>query len=587
MFSATIDLHSQNFKIKRIAPAVSAPGSEINVTLKVPTNYKYNYNASIVMTFTSEQDETSFSTLYSNFGVYPLISNDTLLTGLIRVPQTATLGYYNVALEIINCVCSTSNPNFCNPGWPQSCLSLPIVGTDTLYSGLLLDEAFTIKGNVFYDINSNGTKDVSDPAMEYFDVQITSSSSSYTSSTDNNGNYLFYVPYGTYTVSPVLTGSISTTTPNPEVVLVTSSSVSNINFGLNSSGTPSTVSSDFWTEKLKCGHSITGYIGYWVQSGGIIPSVTIKFRPDPLITVLGYNPNFNSTSNDTLIWNFSNLIPYDYQRISVDMQVPDYNYINHSLSFNLIASNGNSQTNANYRDIVKCSWDPNSLTLYSAGLINPDSLPLSISTLDYQIDFQNTGNDTVNVISIVDTLDTNLNFNSFEMIGASGAVNIVKFPQSRVVEFQFNNINLPYAQIDSLNSIGFVKYRISPNQNLASNTLVKAHSSIFFDANPSINTNTSNTIFAENVRISGIESELISNKLHVYPNPTTSEFHIQSDYNDIINVEIYDLLGNKASISPWNSSSNIINLSQLNNGSFIYLVTRQNGSLIRGIVIKN
>jgi hypothetical protein len=371
------------------------------------------------------------------------------------------------------------------------------------------------------------------------------------------------------------------------VVIVTSSSVSNINFGLNSSGIPSTVSSDFWTERLRCGHTITGNIGYWVQSGGIIPSGTIKFKPDPLVTVLGYNPNYSSTSNDTLIWNFSNLIPCDFQIISLNIQVPDYNYINHSLSFGLSASNGQSQNNSVYRDVVKCSWDPNSLTLYSAGLINPDSLPLSISTLDYQINFQNTGNDTVNFISIVDTLDSNLNFSSFELIGASGAVNVVKYPQSRVLKFQFSNINMPYAQIDSLNSVGFVKYRISTNQNLASNTLVKTNSNIYFDANPGVGTNTSKTVFAENVRIAGIESELVTSKLHVYPNPTTSELHIWSDKKDIVKVEIYDLLGNKALTSQWNGDSNTIDLSQLNNGSFIYLVTKQYGSLIRGIVIKN
>ncbi|MBY0427085.1 MAG: T9SS type A sorting domain-containing protein [Cytophagales bacterium] len=587
--------------IKRIAPAVSAPGSTVKVTLKVPTNFQFINGSSVQINF-RHQNTGYVIDGYCVYTPFPKTSpTDTLANSNYLIPTKQSvvmnypygnycitnsndipLGYYDAILQVLSC-----------PSFPY-CMSgnngnRTIIATQTLTSALLLTESKTIQGKVFYDKNSNGTMDVSEPTLKYFDVKISSLSTSYNSSTDQNGNYTFYVPSGTYTVSPVFTSSWTSTSTNPRVITINNSSVSNVNFGVSSSISSTSITSNFSTWRFRCGSTVTGNIGYGVNDGGIVANGSIKFLPDPLATVLSFSPMYNSTSGDTLIWNVTDLIPYDWRNIQMSIKIPNFNFIGQSMSFGIKTFNGSGSISNTYtyKDIIRCSYDPNDITLYSTGRPNPDSLLLTTPYLDYQIRFENKGNDTAYVVSVVDTLDANLDFNSFQMLGASHPVNVTKNATAQRIEFRFNNIMLPYTKIDSIKSQGFVKFRVRQKPNLTSGSRIKAVASIYFDANPAVVTNTLNTVFANNLRVATQENELSSINILIFPNPTNGELNIYSETSGITLVELFDIYGAKVAEKIWNPSVNSIDISHLSSGSYIYSISNSRGNQIRGLVIKN
>jgi hypothetical protein len=87
-------------------------------------------------------------------------------------------------------------------------------------------------------------------------------------------------------------------------------------------------------------------------------------------------------------------------------------------------------------------------------MINLQSLRVSdriilsriIKPIEYTIRFQNTGNDNAERVRVVDRLDQGLDVHSFELIGSSHPMNYSI--RDGVIEFVFDNINLPYAGMD-------------------------------------------------------------------------------------------------------------------------------------------
>ena len=98
----------------------------------------------------------------------------------------------------------------------------------------------------------------------------------------------------------------------------------------------------------------------------------------------------------------------------------------------------------------------------------------------YTIRFQNTGTDTAYTIIIRDTLDVNLDVNTFTITGASHPVRTIIL-QDRIVEFQFNSIFLPNSVVNEPKSHGFISYRIKPKTVLPAPVVIYNTAHIYFD----------------------------------------------------------------------------------------------------------
>lgn len=93
----------------------------------------------------------------------------------------------------------------------------------------------TISGLKFNDVNGNGVRDVGEPGLPGWTIQITDSSGNIqTTTTDSLGNYSFVVPApGNYTVSEIQQAGWAQTAPTSGThsVAVTQGQVLNLNFG--------------------------------------------------------------------------------------------------------------------------------------------------------------------------------------------------------------------------------------------------------------------------------------------------------------------------------------------------------------------
>jgi uncharacterized repeat protein (TIGR01451 family) len=145
-------------------------------------------------------------------------------------------------------------------------------------------------------------------------------------------------------------------------------------------------------------------------------------------------------------------------------------------------------------DIATCSYDPNRKTVTPAGLDSLGFISPAVTYLEYEIRFQNTGTDVAHDVMLLDQLDENLDWSTFDFISASHAVEI-EIGMSGQLVLNYNDIMLPDSSVSATESIGYFKYGINLKPDVPIGTSIYNSAAIYFDANPPITTNqTINTI---------------------------------------------------------------------------------------------
>ncbi len=139
-----------------------------------------------------------------------------------------------------------------------------------------------------------------------------------------------------------------------------------------------------------------------------------------------------------------------------------------------------------------CSYDPNDKQ------VNPSRANDEVligSPLVYNIRFQNTGNDYAQHVSILDTLDVDLDFRSFTFVSTSHPELLhISLEDERIIRFQFDNIFLPDSSENFEGSQGYVAYTIHPVAPVQHGTEMQNTAHIIFDSNPAIITNTTRSV---------------------------------------------------------------------------------------------
>ena len=102
---------------------------------------------------------------------------------------------------------------------------------DSVLVGVGATGFYTVGGNVYFDLNSNGIKDSGEPGIGNQQVQIPVPPVSAVS--NNNGDYIMVVAPGTYDVAYQLNPAWNlTSVPSTYNVTVTGTSIGNLDFGL-------------------------------------------------------------------------------------------------------------------------------------------------------------------------------------------------------------------------------------------------------------------------------------------------------------------------------------------------------------------
>ncbi len=505
-------------------------------------------------------------------------SNDSVLFHLTFGDGTDT-SYYQILGPCLNrtFISAYSIHTFQNPGIYNSQLTITsasgITATFSSTDIVIGSSCGDISGIAYADNNLNCIFDTGDSLLANTPIYILQNPITTFTLTDSLGNYSFNTITGmSYTISGQ--GSESRMTANcPAGGAYTNvpTPSSGIDFGFN-------CDPNFDLEVSTSSYIVTsGSKGIAIINAKNrlcnTPNGTIEviFPPDitPLpdslnvYTVVGntvYYPFTNTTSQ----WNFC-------IRLALDptVQLGTIECFSTIIS-PLIGDLDTSNNYTTYCDIVRSSFDPNEKRVSPEG-VGPLGKILPNTDLTYIINFQNTGTAPAANIFILDTISSNLNISTIEILGSSHQMTWSVLANN-IVRFQFDDIYLPDSNSNEQLSHGYVQYRISQNANLPNLSTVNNTANIYFDFNAPISTNTVTNTIDNTIDVFEIDNQ--SESFSLFPNPANTSVKIIFTKNEKHNVKITDILGKTILNISSNESSISINSSLLTSG--IYFVVDMN-----------
>ncbi|MES2760685.1 MAG: T9SS type A sorting domain-containing protein [Bacteroidota bacterium] len=453
----------------------------------------------------------------------------------------------------------------------------------------------SISGNAYIDMNSDCSKNAGDNNL--YNSAVIINPGNRMGYTNGNGDYMVNnLPYGTYSVSlntyfgiflPTCTTTLTTNVnggaPN--------SINNNLSVGFNSSTNPD--------------------LKVYAYSNGIVPGFIcfVNYSVSNLNNVSGtglfkavipsaFIPNITSgttagysISADTVIWNFSNITyaggaQFFQIHFTVPLSTPLGSVFNSCAWAQPIITDFDPVNNTFcYSRIVTGSYDPNDKTVSPAGVGPNGDIAATVTDLTYLIRFQNTGNGPAVNIIVTDTLSSNVNVNTFEMLGSSHNYGIDILP-GNVLRWKFNNIMLVDSGTNEPASHGHIQYRIKRTGNNTPGTQIKNIANIYFDFNAPVITNTAiNTIET----ITGIQSLNTSNdQWLVYPNPSTGMLNIVN--NNIapdtkLKIEVINSFGQLVLEENTTANHKTLNMNNLSNGVYFVKIVSDKQSSVKRVVL--
>jgi|GEM_PF-6000119 len=231
-------------------------------------------------------------------------------------------------------------------------------------------------------------------------------------------------------------------------------------------------------------------------------------------------------------------------------------------------------------DTVASSYDPNNKIVWEGSEIHIDRAQ---DYLHYTVNFQNTGNANADRVEIIDTLSKNLSIESLNILSSSHyyktQIEIDHLTEDVILHFIFNNIDLPYEDLDEEESQGYIAYKIKPIEGLDVGDVMKSPADIYFDHNEAVRTNiTSTRIVDEDFNVISVNEF----EIKLYPNPTDGMLYLLTE--DIPeSIEVFSISGQR--ILKVNNV-NQIDLSKLSSGIYFLKVIDHQGKRSTKKIIK-
>ncbi|MCX7550566.1 T9SS type A sorting domain-containing protein [Xanthomarina sp. F2636L] len=440
---------------------------------------------------------------------------------------------------------------------------------------------YTIQGENKLDVDANGCN-TNDPIFPNLKFNITDGSVSGTSISNETGNYSIPVQEGNHTITPVLENpTYFTITPTSLVVdFPTDASPYNQDFCLVPNGTYNDLEIIILPiDQARPGFD-TGYKIIYKNKGNteLSGSVDLVFQ-DELMDLVLANPTADNQILNELSWNFSNLLPFESREITFTMNLnspTDTPPLNGDdvLVFTATANpvSGDEMPDDNefvLNQTVVNSFDPNDKTCLEGEIITPEQVGKFVH---YMIRFENTGTaDAVNIV-VKDDIDL-AKYDVTTLIPLSGSHDFVtRIKEDNVVEFIFENINLPF---DDANNDGYVLFKIKTLPSLVLGDTFSNDAEIYFDYNAPIITNDELTTVAENL---SIEESVLQTAVKIYPNPVSDELTIESK-SILETISIFDVNGRQLQTFVIGGSTNKskINISHLSKGVYFVSIKTEAG----------
>jgi hypothetical protein len=455
-----------------------------------------------------------------------------------------------------------------------------------------------ITGTVYDDSNTNCTFDINETGLP--SAQIFCSGIGYTF-TDVNGVYSFTVPAGTYTLTEQLNPNYQVTGCQNNTAIIISTPTSGCVIQTDFATTVIPVH-DLRVLRYSANQAVPGNNHQQkmiIYNAGNYNENTVQlsYAHDGQLNFLnstspltqpnaGTYPNWYTVNSGftSIPQNTSSIDVFNY---FVPTNVPAGTVVNFKDTVSSSAPITTTWTSdytpwnnvSNYNVTVVSSYDPNFKEVSPKGLGPYGIITYNDTILEYVIHFQNTGTYYAQNIYVLDTLDNDLDWTTFQP-GYADHNYSASMDLNGVVKFSFNNINLPWS---GLASNGMVSYRIKTKRNLVPGTEFRNKAAIFFDYNAPIITNT--TINSLQI-LSGIKESLSDDtQLNLYPNPTSGSVLINSQTNFNI-VEVLSITGQTLLSEKVNSKTHQLQLQDFAEGIYFVKVSYADGRSLTKKVIK-
>ncbi|RXR35496.1 T9SS type A sorting domain-containing protein [Flavobacterium piscinae] len=326
---------------------------------------------------------------------------------------------------------------------------------------------------------------------------------------------------------------------------------------------------------------------YYTNNGIAPASGTLSFEKDPALTISNISVGGTTNLPTGFTFDYTDLMPSETRSITVTMSVPPIptvaigdlatNFV--SISSLTTDANPNNNTASQTKPIV-ASYDPN-----EKNESHGDKIALADFTEDdylyYTIRFQNTGTTNATFVRLEDVLDAQLNPESLRMIAASHPYILERISNELI--WKFDNIQLVPQIVNENASIGFVHFKIKPNQGIAVGDIIPNTADIYFDFNPVIVTNTFETEFVENLST----PDFTNSTVVLSPNPTKDRLQVQLNGSDTISeISVYDVVGKRVYYkNKLEVNATAVDFSNLHQGVYmVEVITASNQKLVNKVI---
>jgi hypothetical protein len=319
----------------------------------------------------------------------------------------------------------------------------------------------------------------------------------YFTMTDDSGNYSFDLNYGAYTIkhSPV-SSALATKCPSPSTFTFVLDSLNQsqiINFADTTDGIAD-MKVDVTCGPIRPGFQSQVQVSVLNNSYSYLLNDTITLDFDSTLQFVNSSQSIFASTINKLTWVVDSIEPFQTINFNVVFDVPTTVVL--GTHFKFIATGSSSETESNFNNnidsitrIATNSYDPNEISVSPSGYSNDKLIPTSVYSLEYRIDFQNTGNDTAFNVVLVDNISKSLDLLSFLPIASSHPYTF-EVDSPGVLKFEFDNILLPDSGTNEALSKGFVVFSINRDSSLTEGDTISNSASIYFDFNQPIITNT-------------------------------------------------------------------------------------------------
>ncbi|MFM2225198.1 MAG: hypothetical protein RJA07_1400 [Bacteroidota bacterium] len=445
-------------------------------------------------------------------------------------------------LKNINSLVCSGNPISCLPnyGWNNQLYSTyhalyPICGlltTCALY--------WNITGTIFMDKNSSCIYDATDTVLKNIKVELwrngileqqTYSRPDGTYSFDVNIYDTFQIKIDTTNLPYYL--SCSNQQVLTSIISATDSTDFNMNFGMQCK----LVQNDIETKSILTNRHRIGRLnnitfnegftnsiyGYNCASSNISGKVKLfKNGPVKFKANTYYSTQPSIISDDSLIWNVADFNTFP-ANLNLSLQVDTTAQIGQSVCYTLVVVPNTPDANPHNDTLHICfpimsGYDPN---------VKTAQLNVNDSTINYTIQFQNTGNDTAINIIVRDTLSNQLDVASLQITGYSHQPVTQTFGNKIV--FNFPQINLVDSSTNEPLSHGFVSFKVKVLPTVTTNSIVPNQAAIYFDFNPAIYTNTTQTSICYHPSFATINANICPIQAYTFNNHSLTAAGIYFD----------------------------------------------------------